>query len=129
MSDPRFMLDIVYAKDFTSNKESVKISFRALDVAFLKAPRLGAGFKVPIRLGNGIKTTLLVKKFLSPDEHVIENKQKRQIDRSRSHRWRSNRPDNNNISFFDPSSKRPDFSKFLYGPSGVDLKVRCLEYR
>ena len=131
LADPRFRMDVLYQRDLATSLETVKISFRMLDVAFLKAPGIGAGFKYPIRFDNGIKTTLRVKKYL------VESKQPKSTGRKRSRPMATRAKGKSHSRGGAPGDASPMHHQMetlrnqyrIEGPMGVDIKFRCLEYR
>lgn len=130
LSDPRFLVDVVYERDLQTAAESVKLSFRALEVAFLKAPGFGTGIKFPVRFANGIKSTIRVKKYLTINGQVgnrtVVNQPllaRRSDHHARGHRGRL---DKSSVRTHGTSTKS---HLGIVGPTGVDLKVRCLEFR
>lgn len=127
LSDPRFVMDVVYERELASALETVKISFRALDVAFLKAPGFGAGVKFPIRFDGGIKSTVRVKKFLEIGEAASQSSTGRRRALVGKGQRATSRYANRETQ---RASGQRGASKFgISGPSGVDIKLRCLEYR
>lgn len=127
LSDPRFCMDVTYERDLATALESVKISFRALDVAFLKAPGFGAGIKYPISFDNGVKSTLRVKKFLVDERQMATatGKQRRPL------ATKAKRDANSRLGAQGVRSQiARGAQRFgIDGPIGVDVKFRCLEYR
>lgn len=114
LSDPRFIIDVVYTRNLSDNRDRVGVTLRGLDMILLKAPRFGAGFKIPVRFQGGVKSTLLAKKFLFQDPKVLEGQRRRR-------------------RTFLKSGKRPErkhrFQNLhIEGPTGLDIKIRCLEY-
>jgi hypothetical protein len=67
LEDPRFMLDILYERNLADHTDAVRVSFRGFNWAFLKAPHLGAGVKVPVSFASGVKSTIRIKQFLVDD--------------------------------------------------------------
>lgn len=130
LPDPRFVMDVTYQHDMQTALDTVKLSFRCLDIAFLKAPRFGGEIKFPIRFESGVKSTLRVKKFILPE---------RKFGHSRSSRVEHAAPSSNGIAslinrFLRPAqpSATPDrqLQRFEFsGPMGMDVKLRCLEFR
>lgn len=132
LSDPRFCMDVIYERDLATALESVKISFRALDVAFLKAPGFGAGIKYPIRFANGVKSTLRVKKFLVDGRKIAmergRGKQRRPL------ATKAKRDAELQNARFGAQGVQAQIARGaqrfgIEGPIGVDVKFRCLEYR
>jgi hypothetical protein len=167
LADPRFAIDVVYTK-YTSMSafygapsalppDSVKLSFRAFDVMFLKAPRLGAGCKVPIHFASGVKSTIRVKKYLLDDVDGTDQYEKRKKAAPRGRppaaataaepearaRWFEFGAGhvNNHVapaeararrvtaasSRAQPGAVQPRRKVGLFGPAGVDIKMRLLE--
>lgn len=130
LSDPRFLIDVVYERDLQTAEESVKISLRALEVAFLKAPGFGTGVKFPIRFDNGIKSTIRVKKYLTVNGQVgnatLGNQPLLAGNVEQSANGRKRRFGRSSLRS-NETPRKPQLG--VVGPSGVDLKVRCLEYR
>lgn len=117
MRDPRFMMDVVYERELGRGaKERVKMSLRMLDVGFFKMPGLGAGVKVPVRFNGGVKGTLRVKKFfkVGDDDGTVLS---REVGKRGEGYYGVGRVGN----------RKPMFG--ISGPTGVDIKLRCLEYR
>lgn len=129
LSDPRFVIDVIYEKDLRTAADSVKISLRALEVSFLKAPGFGTGVKFPIRFDNGIKSTIRVKKYLTVNGQVgnatvgnrplLARNAEHSANGRKGRHWKLMRP--------HETPRKPQLG--VAGPSGVDLKLRCLEYR
>lgn len=127
LADPRFLMDVVYERNLATSLDSVKLSFRGMGVGFLKAPRFGAGCKVPIRFDNGVKSTIRVKKFLFNETAKPARKKPgrgRTMQPSPAPRpWYGQAP--------APGARQqgaaaPRFG--IFGPAGVDIKFRCFEY-
>lgn len=139
LSDPRFMMDVVYQRDLQTASDSVKLSFRALGVAFLKAPNPGFGVKIPVSFDNGIKTTVRVKQFLVQDSqdtvgHGTRHRNERAKVVSRNQVSRYGNSSNKNQSQMAAIRRKrignaPPPRLRLEGPIGIDVKIRCLEYR
>lgn len=136
MSDPRFTMDVIYERQLGTALDSVKITFRALDVAFLKAPSPGFGCKFPIRFNNGIKATIRVKKFIDRTHDIASAASRTPKISRRTHpvapKSRKPRQDvrlgpgeRSTRHLQNPSTG----SLGIYGPIGIDIKLRCLEYR
>lgn len=111
LSDPRFEMDVIYERLLSpSPSESVRITFRMLDLAFFKMPGLGAGIKIPVQFARGVKGVLRVKKYLRLDQTppVRETLLRKRLAR--------------------PHAKKPGWLG-VAGPMGLDVKLRFLEYR
>lgn len=129
LSDPRFIMDVTYERNLASFVETIKISFRAMDIAFLKAPGPGFGFKYPVRFGNGVKITIGAKKYLGSTAtapHQV-NRTGRRAQEKQQVGSRSRRQ--NNHSSESPYQAARKALVQIHGPTAIDVKVRCLEYR
>lgn len=132
LSDPRFAMDVLYERDNVTKVETVKIAFRALNVAFLKAPGFMFGMKFPIRFNNGIKAVVRIKKHVHPVSQ-------RSSWRNKGHGQPGNMPSSSIFRRNPETERKSKSSKQDYGqwklpmrvdgPMGLDVKLRCLEYR
>lgn len=145
LADPRFAMDVLYVRDLADSSDSVKLTFRALDIAFLKAPRFGAGCKIPINFSSGIKSTIRVKKYLLQESgNGGMGKSSRSNARgnakgfSDANRGRNDeRVESTGTSRQLRSGKRTnnwnirmnnDSQLGVYGPAGIDIKTRLWEF-
>lgn len=145
LADPRFALDVVYVRDLLDSVDSVKLTFRALDIAFLKAPRFGAGCKIPVNFSSGVKSTIRVKKFLlresssssrekdprgnasrSVRDHRSVNRSVQEQQRSRGDMQRQPRAASRSRPRI--SRKNLEGAPGIYGPAGIDVKTRLWEF-
>lgn len=121
LNDPNFTIDVKYMRDLNRGKDSVGITLRGWEFLFLKAPRFGAGFKIPVRFEGGVKSTLLTKKYLFQEENTEQTHRRRKsmiFERKRGYQPQQRR------------SKRHILNNLgVEGPSGLDIKIRCLEYQ
>ncbi|PXF43882.1 hypothetical protein BWQ96_06348 [Gracilariopsis chorda] len=129
LSDPRFIMDVTYERNLASSVDTVKISFRAMDLAFLKAPGLGFGFKYPVRFDNGIKVTIGAKKYLGRTANAPH-----QVNRAVRHTQEKGQLSSRKGRQSARSSESPYQTArktlfHLHGPTAIDVKIRCLEYR
>ncbi|CAN8063400.1 unnamed protein product [Agarophyton chilense] len=130
LSDPRFVMDIIYERELKSSVDTVKIAFRALDIAFLKAPGFGFGFIFPLRFENGIKVTVGTKKYLgniTGSQHVLNRDPSLREENQHTRRRKPSKSVSGSLQTSSSSQRKPWFH--IHGPNKIDVKIRCLEYR